>query len=838
MNSQSHESEKIKTLDKVIDYDPITVTPELWARDAIKIMQGLVKNKASSQEKERSFCDNNNLKKSSYVLVVDSGKLVGIFTERDLVKSIADRVDLADKKVGEVMTSKLITLQKYQNEDLAIALTIMRENRIRHLPVVNDGGELIGIITQKNIRSAITPSSLLKMRRVSEVMSRSVVTSSGQVFAIEIARLMKQHQVSCIVIVKTKTASENITIPVGIITERDLVRYQIANLDFVTTKASAVMSQPLVPIDPEDSLWKTHQLMEAKDLRRMVVVEKSGELAGIVTQTSILRVFDPLEMSRTIDLLQSEVDKQTIELNRVQQQLENELQMTRSRLRNLLTFSPAIIYSRKITEDLLSIGFVSENVSSILGYRSSSFFADRFFWRDRIHPEDRDRVINELSKILENAEGATEYRFRHQKGHYLWLRDELKLVQDSEGRAIELVGYWIDITEKKQMENQLFHSQRLEILGTLASGIAHDFNNILTPIIGIAQLLPLKFPNSDSETQNLFSLLEYNSKRGVELVRQILSFARKSSGKLSNLKVSNLLLEIVATIRNTFPKSIEIYLKLDSDLHSWKVLGNKTRLYQVFMNLCINARDAMPDGGTLTISLENIYIDENYLQIHNSAPIGSYVVVTVTDTGIGIPDEIKKKIFEPFFTTKERLKGTGLGLSTVMTIIKNHNGFLNVYSELGKGSQFKVYLPAVEPKSNQAKTKLQLKSGNQELILIVDDEVTIQQITKAFLEKYNYRTLLARNGIEAIEIYKQHPRKIDAVLMDMMMPSMNGLKAIQSLQEIDSQVKIIATSGIFSPERIANLNAAGIEHILSKPYTLTKLLNTLDRAIASKKIDA
>ncbi len=648
MNSQSNESEKIKTLDKIIDYNPITVTSDLGVRDAIKIMQGLANNKASSQEKEQYFCD-NNLQKSSYVLVVDSGKLVGIFTERDLVKSIADRVDLADKKVGEVMTSKLITLQKYQNEDLAIALTIMGENRIRHLPVVNDEGELIGIITQKNIRSAITPSSLLKMRRVSEVMSRSVITSSGEVFTIEIARLMKQHQVSCIVIVETKTAPEKITIPVGIITERDLVGYQIANLDLLGTKASAVMSQPLVPIDPEDSLWETHQLMDAKDLRRMVVVEKSGELAGIVTQTSILRVFDPLEMSRTIDLLQSEVDKQTLELNRVQQQLENELQMTRSRLRNLLTFSPAIIYSREITEDLLSIGFLSENVSSILGYHSSSFFANRFFWRDRIHPEDRDRVINELSKILENAEGATEYRFRHQKGHYLWLRDELKLVQDSEGKAIELVGYWIDITEKKQMENQLFHSQRLEILGTLASGIAHDFNNILTPIIGIAQLLPLKFPNSDSETQNLFSLLEYNSKRGIELVRQILSFARKSSGKLSNLKVSNLLLEIVSTIRNTFPKSIEIYLKLDSDRHSWKVLGNKTRLYQVFMNLCINARDAMPDGGTLTISLENISIDENYLQTHNLAPVGSYVVVTVTDTGIGIPDEIKKKIFEPFF---------------------------------------------------------------------------------------------------------------------------------------------------------------------------------------------
>ena len=281
----------------------------------------------------------------------------------------------------------------------------------------------------------------------------------------------------------------------------------------------------------------------------------------------------------------------------------------------------------------------------MLGYRSEDFLADFLFWSNRIHPEDRDRVLNELSKIFDNSEGASEYRFRHQQGNYLWLRDELKLVRDAEGKPLELVGYWIDITEKKQIESQLLHTQRLETLGTLASGIAHDFNNILTPILSIAQLLPLKFTNLDQESRKLFAFLEDNAKRGADLVQQILSFARKASGKLMNLQIAHLLLEIVRIAKMTFPKSIEISLELPSNKNLWKVFGNSTQLHQVFMNLCVNARDAMPDGGTLTISVENTFIDENYLQSDTSARVGSYVVVTVTDTGTGITDEIKERIF-------------------------------------------------------------------------------------------------------------------------------------------------------------------------------------------------
>jgi len=840
MNRPDRDTTKIQSLDKIIDRNPLIIQADLSIIKVLNLMYGIEKDKESIKKNDRLSFDNTLQKKSSYALVMKEQKIIGIFTERDLVKLIADRVDFADRKIAEVMTANVITLEQDCDRDIWMAVAIMRENKIRHLPIVDSSGQLIGVVTQASIRSSLTPGYLLQMRSVADVMSSPVIHCFSNVLLIDIARLMEQYRISCIVIVEKKTTLESdrlLTVPVGIVTERDLVKFRVLELNFEITPVSTVMSQPLFPVNREDSLWEANQLMDSKKLRRLVVVEKSGELAGIVTQTSILKVFDPREMSQVINLLQFQVDRKTTELQEIKKQLENQLYMTRSRLRNLLASSPAIIYSRNIEKKRLPIGFISENVNSILGYQSSNFMHDFQFWSDRIHPEDRDRVLDELSEILDNCEGASEYRFRHQKGHYLWLRDRLRLVRNSAGEAIELVGYWIDITEKKQMETQLFHSQRLEILGTLASGIAHDFNNILTPIISIAQILPLKFTNLDPQTQKLFSFLEDNSKRGAELVEQILSFARKASGEPIDLQISNLLWEIVQISRTTFPKSIEISLNLPSDRNLSKVLGNNIQLYQVFMNLCVNARDAMADGGNLTISVENVFIDRNFIGIDNSVRVGSYVVVSVTDTGTGIPDRIKKRIFEPFFTTKEAVRGTGLGLSTVMTIIKNHKGFVKVYSELGTGTQFKVYLPALEVVPPKTETELQLVLGDRELILIVDDEATIREMTKVFLEKYNYRTLLANDGMEAITLYQTHQHKIDLVLMDLIMPSMDGFTAIESLRAIDPDVKIIATSGFVCSDRLEALHQAGVREFLSKPYTVTDLLNILHQSLAPNKID-
>ncbi|MEH2087200.1 hybrid sensor histidine kinase/response regulator [Nostoc sp.] len=404
------------------------------------------------------------------------------------------------------------------------------------------------------------------------------------------------------------------------------------------------------------------------------------------------------------------------------------------------------------------------------------------------------------------------------------------LVYDEQGKPKSILTVDTDITEKKHLEAQLFRAQRLESIGTLASGIAHDLNNILTPILAGAQLLPLKFPNADERTRHLLEILEINARRGADLVKQVLSFARGVEGKHITLQLRHIIVEIAKILKETFPKSIEISTNVPQDL--WMVSGDSTQLHQVLMNLCVNARDAMSNGGTLSISAENMLIDANYARMNLEAKEGPYIVITVSDSGVGIPKEMLDRIFEPFFTTKDVGQGTGLGLSTVLGIVKSHGGFVNVYSEPESVTSFKVYLPAVGGIETRSPENLPPKTGHGELILVVDDEAAIQEMTTTSLEAHNYKILVASDGIEAIALYAQNRDKISAVLMDIMLPSLDGLTAIRTLQKINPQVRIIASSGLMSDNKLSAVAAIGVNTFLSKPYTVNELLLCIQKVLS------
>jgi len=387
-----------------------------------------------------------------------------------------------------------------------------------------------------------------------------------------------------------------------------------------------------------------------------------------------------------------------------------------------------------------------------------------------------------------------------------------------------------DITEKKLLEAQFLRAQRLESIGTLASGIAHDLNNVLAPILMTAQLLESQM--HDERSQRLLPIVITNAKRGAALVKQVLSFARGLEGTYTNLQIKHLISEIRQVAKQTFPKSIEIQTNIAPNL--WSVSGDATQLHQVLMNLCVNARDAMPNGGILTISAENFTADEHYARMNLEAKAGSYIVVSVRDTGLGMSLETQERIFEPFFTTKELGKGTGLGLSTVMGIVKGHSGFIHVWSELGRGTEFQIYLPAVAAVEYNRQTEQDTPYGNGKLILVVDDEAGVREATKTSLETFNYQVITAGDGIEAIATYAEHRDRIDLILIDMLMPAMDGITTIRTLQKLNPQINIIATSGLATQDKFHGITDVEVKAFLAKPYTAQELLQTIKEVLCSQ----
>jgi len=286
--------------------------------------------------------------------------------------------------------------------------------------------------------------------------------------------------------------------------------------------------------------------------------------------------------------------------------------------------------------------------------------------------------------------------------------------------------------------------------------------------------------------------------------------------------------DVESIIKDTFPKDIRLDFSVPDD--TWMILGDPTQVHQILLNLCVNARDAMPNGGNLTLSAENCVLDEQYVAMNLQAKAGRYVQISVADSGSGIPPHLLDKIFEPFFTTKDINKGTGLGLSTVMAIVKSHEGIINVYSELGKGTTFKIYLPAMEISSEARKEQAiqaSLPRGNGETILVVDDEASILTITGQTLQAFGYRILTAVDGAEAVAIYAQHRHEIAVVLTDMMMPVMDGTATIRALTKIDPAIKIIAASGLNANGDVTKISGTVVRHFLTKPYTAGTLLKVM-----------
>lgn len=537
------------------------------------------------------------------------------------------------------------------------------------------------------------------------------------------------------------------------------------------------------------------------------------------------------EINETLEL---RVEERTVTIEAANLALSQEIQ-SREDIQNRLELAQQAAKIGTFEWDILTDQVTwSIELEDLYGQLPGSFGNTHDLWLETINPEDRLvvaagldrwRRLSQAGSLQLRQELAFEFRITDPDDHIHWIAFKSSVFLDANGKPTRTIGIHLDITEKKQLEAQFFRAQRLESLGTLASGIAHDLNNVLTPILSVAQLLPLRLSNLDDRTQNLLTILESSAHRGADLIKQILSFAQGIEGKHVSIQPAHLLLDIQNIIAQTLPKSIKIVQEIPADL--WTVSGDMTQLHQVMMNLCVNARDAMPQGGTLKIAAANRSIDTAFTRNHLDAKVGNYIQISVSDTGTGIAPQLLDRIFDPFFTTKEVGKGTGLGLSAVLGIIKSHGGFLDVQSQIHQGSQFHIYLPASTTPNQPHQDAPALPSGHQQLILVVDDEKAISELIKTILETYNYQVLTANNGAEAIEIYAEHRDQIDRVLIDMMMPVMDGLTTVTALHQLSPDLPIVAMSGLNSTEAVAQAKRFGCQYFLAKPYTTAELLQVV-----------
>jgi two-component system cell cycle sensor histidine kinase/response regulator CckA len=404
-------------------------------------------------------------------------------------------------------------------------------------------------------------------------------------------------------------------------------------------------------------------------------------------------------------------------------------------------------------------------------------------------------------------------------------------LQDEFGALQGYLCLDIDITDRKKRELLSRRSQRLESIGTLAGGIAHDLNNMLTPVLMGARLLASGRMTGDK--QGLLNTMVASAERGSGLVRQLLSFAGGIRGESGPVPIEPLIAEMRSLLEHSIPKTIQIKTRVDKNCPP--AIGDETELSQVLMNLCINARDAMPDGGTLTIEAEPVHLNDSANQIHPDARPGDYVLFRITDTGIGMTADILDKIFNPFFTTKEFGQGTGLGLATVQGIVKSHRGFVTVYSELNRGTSFSIYLPTAEQsasiRSGDAVTSP--VSGNGQTILVVDDEDLIRQTTGLLLQSAGYQVLTAPDGFTAIDLVASRGSEISIILLDMMMPGIDGLETLRRMRQLNPKIKVIACSGLHTSQREETARLQGAIAFLAKPYSDVVLLATVNGILKS-----